>query len=57
MASTQRERDAAKREQKLKDLDDAVESGSLKIRPMTPAERKSNPPRERPEKRVRHNWR
>jgi hypothetical protein len=49
--ATQRERDAAKREQKLKDMDDAVESGRLVIRPMTKAERESNPPRERPEKR------
>ena len=55
--ATQRERDAAKREQKLKDLDDAVESGSLVIRPMTTDERKQNPPRERPQKRARHTWR
>lgn len=55
--ANQRERDAAKREQKLKDLDEAVESGSLVIRSMTPAERKENPPKPRPEKRVRHNWR
>lgn len=55
--ATQRERDEAKREQKLKDLDEAVESGSLTIRSMTPAERKSNPPRERPPKRARHTWR
>ena len=57
MASTQRERDAAKREQKLKDLDEAVDSGSLVIRSMTPAERKKNPPKPRPEKRARHTWR
>jgi hypothetical protein len=50
---TQRERDAAKREQKLKDLDEAVESGRLVIRSMTPEERKSNPPREEPPKRAR----
>jgi hypothetical protein len=56
--ATQRERDEAKREQKLKDLDEAVESGSLVIRPMTKDERKDNPPRERPEKkRARHTWR
>ena len=55
--ATQRERDAAKREQKLKDLGDAVDSGSLVIREMTPNERKDNPPRERPQKGVRHSWR
>ena len=49
--STQRERDAVKREQKLKELNEAVDSGSLVIRSMTPAERKDNPPRERPPKR------
>ncbi len=53
--STQRERDAAKREQKLKDMNEALESGSLTIRSMTPTERKDNPPKPRPEKRVRHN--
>ena len=51
--ATQRERDEAKREQKLKDFNDAVESGSLVVRSMTPAERKSNPPKERPPKRQR----
>ena len=55
--ATQRERDAAKREQKLKEIDDQVESGSLIIRPMTKDERKTNPPRERPAKRPRHTWR
>jgi hypothetical protein len=51
--SSQRERDAAKREQKLKEIDDALEQGNLTIRPMTDAERKSNPPRERPPKGTR----
>ena len=51
--ATQRERDAAKREQKLKDLDDAVDRGSLVIRPMTDSERKANPPRERPARPTR----
>ena len=56
--ATQRERDAAKREQKLKEVDEAVEAGGLVIRPMTDAERKDNPPRERPEKKkARHTWR
>lgn len=51
--ANQRERDEAKREQKLKDIDDARESGSLVIRKMTDAERKENPPRERPPKKPR----
>jgi hypothetical protein len=36
-----------------------VEAGGLVIRPMTPTERKDNPPRERPEKKkgARHTWR
>jgi hypothetical protein len=51
--SSQRDRDAAKREQKLKEIDDALEQGNLTIRPMTDAERKSNPPRERPPKGTR----
>jgi hypothetical protein len=49
--STQRERDEAKREQKLKEIDEAQEQGGLVIRKMTDAERKANPPRERPPKR------
>jgi hypothetical protein len=51
--STQREREAEKREQKLKDLDEAVESGSLTIRTMTPKERKANPPQNREPRRGR----
>ena len=51
--ATQQERDAKKREQKQKDMEEAIESGSLVIRPMTEAERKENPPRERPEPRHR----
>ena len=49
--STQRERDEAKREQKLKEIDEAKEQGTLVVRKMTDAERKENPPRERPPKR------
>jgi hypothetical protein len=49
--STQRERDEAKREQKLKEIDEAQEQGGLVIRKMTDAERAANPPRERPPKR------
>jgi hypothetical protein len=51
--STQRERDEEKRVQKLKDLDEAVESGSLVIRSMTPKERKANPPQNREPRRGR----
>jgi hypothetical protein len=51
--ATQRERDELKREQKRKDMEEAVERGSLVIRKMTDTERKENPPRERPEPRRR----
>ena len=44
--STQRERDTAKREQKLRDIEEAVDEGRLVIRAMTPDERKRLPPRE-----------
>jgi hypothetical protein len=50
---TQRERDAEKREQKLRDIDEAVEGGRLVIRKMTPAERKANPAKDRPRKGAR----
>ena len=50
--STQRERDEAKREQKLKEISEAQEQGGLVIRKMTDAERAANPPRERPPKRT-----
>jgi hypothetical protein len=48
---TQRERDAEKREQKLRDIDEAVEGGKLVIRTMTPDERERFPAKERPAKR------
>jgi hypothetical protein len=52
--STQRERDAEKRKQKMRDIDEAVEEGRLVIRKMTPAERKRYPAKdERPRKRGR----
>ena len=38
------------REEKLKQIEQQVEDGSLVIRPMTDAERKANPPKPRPEK-------
>jgi hypothetical protein len=39
-----------KREKSLAEFDRQVKEGSVKIRKMTPAERKANPPRERPPK-------
>jgi hypothetical protein len=50
---TQRERDQEKREQKLREIDEAVEEGKLVIRTMTPAERKQFPAKQRPPKRER----
>ena len=43
---TQRERDAEKREQKLREIDEAVAGGGLVIRQMTAEERKQLPPRQ-----------
>jgi hypothetical protein len=51
--STQQERAEQKRREKLELIRDQVEDGSLKIRKMTPAERKEQPPRPRDEKRKR----
>jgi len=42
---TQRERNDEKRREKLAAIQEQVESGTLKIRKMTPEERKANPPR------------
>ncbi len=50
---TQRERDAEKREQKLREMNEAVEDGKLVIRTMTPEERKKFPAKDRPPKRGR----
>jgi hypothetical protein len=50
---SQRERDAEKREQKLKDIDEAVEGGRLVIRKMTKDERKRFPAKEPPPKGTR----
>lgn len=41
--STQRERAEEKRRQKLAEIEQQVQDGSLTIRPMTPAERKKYP--------------
>jgi len=54
--SSHQERQARAREEKLKQIDEQVEEGSLVIRPMTEAERKANPPRpprEKPQRRTR----
>ena len=45
------ERKERARAEKLKQIEEQVEDGSLVIRPMTPAERKENPPRPAPERR------
>ena len=52
--TTQKERDAAKREEKLAHVKEQVEKGTLKIRKMTAKERAAHPPRpdaERPRRR------
>lgn len=52
--STQWERRERARQEKLKQVEEMVESGSLVIRPMTDAEREANPPqppREKPSHR------
>jgi anti-sigma28 factor (negative regulator of flagellin synthesis) len=51
--STPQERAEQKRQEKLEEIREQVDSGELKIRQMTPAERKKHPPRPRPEKRGR----
>jgi hypothetical protein len=43
--STQWERQQKKRQEKLDNVKEQVENGSLVIRKMTDAERKANPPR------------
>ena len=49
---TQRERDAEKRAEKLREIDDAVNEGRLVVRPMTSVERRQCPAREpRPRRR------
>jgi hypothetical protein len=41
---TQQERAAERRRQKLEQVEEQVKSGSLKVRKMTPEERKKYPP-------------
>lgn len=49
--STPWERQQKAREEKLKNIKDQVEDGSLVIRKMTDEERKANPPKPRPERK------
>ncbi len=51
MAKTQRERDEDKRREKLRQVQEQLDDGSLTIRQMTPEERKRHPPRPPKEKR------
>jgi hypothetical protein len=51
--STPQERAEQKRLEKLKLIQEQVDSGQLTIRRMTSAERAENPPKPRPEKRKR----
>jgi hypothetical protein len=43
-----------KREKAVEEFDRQVEEGSVTIRKMTPAERKANPPKDRPPKKRRN---
>jgi hypothetical protein len=48
-----RQREAERRRQKLEDIREQIEAGTLTIRQMTPAERKRHPPSDRPAPRRR----
>jgi hypothetical protein len=50
---SQRDRDEARRKEKLAQIEEQVKDGSLVIRKMTAKERKANPPRPRPAKQRR----
>jgi hypothetical protein len=52
--TTIQQRAQQKREQKLDDIRQQVEKGTLVIRKMTPEERGGNPPRERRDSRPEH---
>jgi hypothetical protein len=54
--STHSERAERARQEKLKQIDEQVETGSLVIRQMTPAERKANPPQPPRAKRSPRKW-
>jgi len=53
MARTVREQQDKRREEKLKQVQEQVDEGSLVIRKMTQKERKANPPKPRKEKKKR----
>jgi hypothetical protein len=53
MARTVREQQDKRREEKLKQVEEQVQEGSLVIRKMTTAERKANPARPPREKKKR----
>ena len=53
MARTVREQQDKRREEKLKQVQEQVDDGSLVIRKMTQKERKANPPKPRKEKKKR----
>jgi hypothetical protein len=53
MATTQRQRDAKAREEKLALIREQVKEGTLVIRKMTPEERRRNPARPRDDSRRR----
>jgi len=50
---TQRERDAEKREEKLTEMQEQIDDGTLKVRKMTAKEREANPPKPREQKKRR----
>ena len=54
--SSQWEKREKAREEKLKQIEEQVESGSLVIRKMTDEERKENPPKPREERRPRRKF-
>jgi len=45
---TSRERQAARRREKLEHMQEQIEAGTLTVRQMTSAERESHPPSDRP---------
>ena len=53
MARTVREQQDKRREEKLKQVQEQIDDGSLTIRKMTKKERKDNPPRPPKEKKKR----
>ena len=53
MARTVREQQDKRREEKLKQVQEQIDEGSLTIRKMTAKEREQNPPKPRKEKKRR----